>query len=348
MFIYAIILFYEISESEVYLSVHGILPLRFYIFFFYIRLTALLVLFLVNSKNQPLKTTIQLPRTYLLQHIIGETLQRCKPLATHYQIELEVMDDLASLVTVVGDAAMQKKLFELVITNTIKHSKASKIVFGARQLLQTEKDTLLEFSLTDDGTHPKLSSGNFGYFRSLITAKKMIESLSGKTELIAAPGLNTTLKFIIRYQWQNTAVAVQHAQPGYGNSMAGKKLLVAEDNEVNQKVIQRILIKEGISADFVSNGKEAVEACERKGSEYDLLLMDLQMPYMDGFQAALYIRKKLCSSIPIVALTIGAAEDNYARCMEAGMNHFIKKPFSAAELLTVISQCLLTKYEAAC
>lgn len=295
-----------------------------------------------------MKTITQPAKTYQLQEIINETIIPCRTLATGYGIELEVINDLVSFITIVGDVKAQKRLLELILTNTIKYSKASKIIFTTRQLLQSDKDVLVEFSLVDNGNARKAGSKNFSYFRSLVAAKALIEDLGGKSEVVASSGLNTTLKFIIKYEWQKAAPIRFHNKYGLSQSLKGKRVLVAEDNEVNQKIIEIMLRKEGIIAYFANNGKEAVDTFEKNGNCYDLILMDLQMPYMDGFQAANYIRKKLCSAIPIVALTIGCPNVNYAKCIEAGINHFIKKPFTETELLTAIDRFTEARYETAC
>lgn len=283
---------------------------------------------------------------YQLQQAITESIIPCRTLASNYGIELEVIDDLASLINVKANQKAQKRLIQLVLNNTIRHSKASKLVFTTRQLLQSGKELLIEFSLTDNGAVPKLSASSFVYFRTLVSVKRMVEHLNGKAELIAVPGLSTTLKIIIKYQWQDPAAITAPGRKILVKNI-GKNILVAEDNEVNQKVIRGIIEKNKMQADFVSNGKEAIDAFEKKGHSYDLILMDMQMPYMDGFQTANYIRKKLCSHIPIIALTVGSAHLNYTECIAAGMNHFIKKPFSERDLLAAIDSFSKIEYQKA-
>jgi len=295
-----------------------------------------------------LSTSSTPAQTYQLQEMISETILPCRKLASGLGVELEVINDLAASLTVKGDRALQKKLLHLVLATTIQHAKASRISLVIRQLLQSGKETLVEFSLVDNGMTRKLSAGNFAYFRSLAGTRKLIEHLGGKAGLITSPGMNTTLKFMMRYTREEPpTVKSQPGGGGAGKNLRGKKVLVAEDNEVNQKLIRQILERQGIGADFAANGKEAVEAMEKQEPPYDLVLMDLQMPYMDGFQAANYICKKLCRSIPIIGLTVGSADVNYVKCREAGMNHFIKKPFTEGELLAAIANYAETRYETA-
>jgi signal transduction histidine kinase/DNA-binding response OmpR family regulator len=111
------------------------------------------------------------------------------------------------------------------------------------------------------------------------------------------------------------------------------RVLVAEDNPVNQKVAIRQLERLGFTADAVANGVEAVEAVSRGG--YALVLMDVQMPEMDGFAAAREIRRRRLT-IPIVALTANALSGDRERCLEAGMDDYLSKPIVETELMRVL------------
>jgi CheY-like chemotaxis protein len=284
------------------------------------------------------KTTFQAPlATYRLQDIFSERLLTYRQLAHEYGIELEVIDDLASLITVAGDAQVQRNLLDIILPNTILYSRATRITFSTRQLLQSGNDLLLEFSLIDNGEFPPRRHEKLRYFRALVQAKRLIENLGGKAEIITVPGLNTTLKFLLRYQW-----APVEGEGGEGVSMGlrGRRILVAEDNEVNQQVIRRILSAQGVDVVVTANGKEAVETLERERDAFDLVLMDLQMPHMDGLEATQYIRRQLQHTVPIIALTTSSAQDLYTRCIEAGMNHFVQKPFAPEELVRAISSLL--------
>lgn len=117
-----------------------------------------------------------------------------------------------------------------------------------------------------------------------------------------------------------------------------KCILLAEDDQINQLVAVSMLKKMGYTADAVDNGKRAVEALSQK--PYDLVLMDCQMPELDGFEATRIIRSKtsgvLNHSIPIIALTAHAMSDNRDRCLNAGMNDFISKPITPVELARIV------------
>lgn len=124
----------------------------------------------------------------------------------------------------------------------------------------------------------------------------------------------------------------------------GKLVLIAEDNLINVKVVQVILTKMGYHSDSVLNGREALVSLATK--QYDLVLMDCQMPEMDGFEASRRIRKGEAgaqnSSIPIIALTANAMKGDREACMEAGMDDYVSKPIQFSELKQKMDQWLIT------
>ncbi|GEM_PF-4247680 len=117
-------------------------------------------------------------------------------------------------------------------------------------------------------------------------------------------------------------------------------LLLAEDNVINQQVTLGILKKFGIRADAVADGREAVKALE--GIPYDLVLMDVQMPEMDGYEATRLIRSSasavLNHQVPIIAITANALQGDQERCLEAGMNDYVSKPIAPEALVDALDQ----------
>ena len=122
------------------------------------------------------------------------------------------------------------------------------------------------------------------------------------------------------------------------SSISSFVILLAEDNPVNQKVAKRVLNHLGYQADIVNNGVEVVKAIAEKS--YDLILMDIQMPEMDGLEATKYIRKQEAESqlppILIVAMTANATDDDQNLCRDAGMNDYISKPIQIAKLKNLL------------
>ncbi len=137
---------------------------------------------------------------------------------------------------------------------------------------------------------------------------------------------------------QREKESVFHSEFSIQNSSLN--ILLAEDNLFNQKVALAVLKKYGFSADIANNGREAVESLQKKA--YDLVLMDMQMPEMDGIAAARMIRNPdsgvLNPHVPIVAMTANAAKEDRQKCLEAGMNDYLSKPLDPDKLVSVISR----------
>ena len=108
------------------------------------------------------------------------------------------------------------------------------------------------------------------------------------------------------------------------------KVLLAEDNMINQQVILKMLRRLGHEADSAVDGKAAVEAAIN--GKYDLILMDVQMPVMDGLEATRHIRRLLAGRPKIIALTASALKEDRERCLQAGMNDFLSKPIRLQDL----------------
>jgi CheY-like chemotaxis protein len=118
------------------------------------------------------------------------------------------------------------------------------------------------------------------------------------------------------------------------------RVLLAEDNVVNQKIALRLLEKAGMQVDVVVNGREAIAAVER--AAYDLILMDCQMPEMDGFEATAEIRRRERGNrhLPICALTANAMAGDRERCLAAGMDDYISKPIGLQQLQEAIQRLI--------
>jgi CheY-like chemotaxis protein len=131
--------------------------------------------------------------------------------------------------------------------------------------------------------------------------------------------------------------------PGGERAGASRKILLAEDNPVNQMVAARLLEKRGHQVTVAANGREAVAAVEREA--FDLVLMDVQMPEMDGFAATAAIRKAEIGTgrhLPIFALTARAMKGDAERCLLAGMDGYLPKPINSADLYAIVNGGLPT------
>jgi CheY-like chemotaxis protein len=278
-------------------------------------------------------------QTFELGGFLNDSLAPYKEFARQRNIELTIITDFASRVTLRADTQKIRMLLDTLFKATIDNSPTV-INFIIRQLLQFENTILLEFSLEDNGCLCA-SSKKFSYLRSLVLARSLIEELNGKSELVLEPDGSAMLKFMI-------SCTLKNEEGGKVNRLShlkGKKVLIVDDNESNQKTIVRLLETEGFECTVASHGRSAIELLEQN-DPYDLVLLDTLMPWMDGFETAGYIRKKLKNNVPIIAMFTRDKTWVPLMCREVGINNSIKKPFGANDILRMINETLLGQISA--
>jgi two-component system, sensor histidine kinase len=275
-------------------------------------------------------------QTFELGKFLNKSLAKHKEYAQQKNIDLTIVTDFASYITLKGDKIKIRSLLGNIIKNTIDNSGATSVVFSVRPLVKSGKEILLEFSLEDDGSILH-SSKKIAYFRSLVANKTLIEELNGKSEFINSPEGGSILKFIIGCALAGTSENYSHDN---GLSLLkGKKVLIVDDNEINRVTIAQFLQNKGIECTMASDGIKAIQLLEHN-NVYDLILLDILMPQMDGFETATYIRKKLKNHTHIIAMPARDKVWIPLLCKEAGIDKIIKKPFEPNDLLKLINSTL--------
>jgi hypothetical protein len=163
--------------------------------------------------------------------------------------------------------------------------------------------------------------------------------MHGKIEIISQYGVGTSVEFYLPYQSSDLTTSTPVAEPATtANSLAGLSFLVAEDEPINREILLENLIEDGAKVVMVTNGREAVERIIADGRDaYDVVLMDLQMPEMNGYEATRVIRE-LAPDLPIIAQTAHAFGEERDKCLAAGMVGHVSKPLDSNELLALIRQ----------
>ncbi|MYM71955.1 response regulator [Duganella sp. FT134W] len=136
------------------------------------------------------------------------------------------------------------------------------------------------------------------------------------------------------------APALQHAppEPAPALRLQGLRLLLVEDHPLNQLVARGMLEHAGASVEVAENGQLAVDRLRERAADYDIVLMDVQMPVMDGFAATRHIRRALGLTLPVLAMTAGVMQSEQDQCIDAGMDDFIAKPVDVEQMLDTISR----------
>ena len=170
----------------------------------------------------------------------------------------------------------------------------------------------------------------------LAISHRLVQLQGGSIAVKSIEGQGSIFSFELTYGYTSaegavSPVGVAAALADYNQCLAGKRFLVAEDNEVNQQLVEHVLRKGGGVVQLAGNGEEAIRHLAQ-GKNYDLIIMDLQMPVMDGYTATQRIRGELGSDIPIIAMTATALIGEQVRCFEVGMNDYMTKPFEFTDL----------------
>lgn len=252
-----------------------------------------------------------------------------------------------------GDATRLTQILVNLIGNSIKFTNDGKITLVIQEKSVNSDHTIIEFRVTDTGIgieEEKLETiferfrqaedsttrkyGGTGLGLSIV--RDLIYLQNGNIELKSEPGFGTIVKFSIPYKisaHQNQLTGSDHAVSAY-QFRKTIKILVVEDNVINQGLMSHFLDEFGIKHNLAGNGKEALETLKK--DFFDLIFMDIQMPEMDGYTAAREIRQTLKLNVPIVAMTAHAMAGEREKCISFGMNEHISKPIRESDLQQII------------
>ncbi len=247
-----------------------------------------------------------------------------------------------------GDPLRLHQVILNLMSNAVKFTGKGKITIGVQMLKEDEEKVEIRFSIADTGMgipEDKLSLifDNFqqaytdssrmigGTGLGLTIVKKLIEAQGGTISVKSKLNAGSVFSFILSFQKTNEKpVTVTDEEFVAETAIKNIKVLIAEDVPLNQLLMKTLLDDFGFKQDIVDNGKLAIEklaaAAKTPGDNYDIILMDLQMPEMNGFEATKYIRNQLHLDIPIIALTADVNQEDIQKCKASGMNDYISKP----------------------
>lgn len=170
--------------------------------------------------------------------------------------------------------------------------------------------------------------------------KRLVDYLDGKIDIESQQGKGTKVTVSLYLKLTDASVPTQKVKENVEISLTGKKILLTEDNQLNREIALAILEDKGAIVEQAENGMDAVEHIRENGADYyDYVLMDIQMPLMDGFEATKQIRKlEGTQNLPIIALSANAFEEDRKRAMDAGMNEHVAKPIDLDQLMKALAK----------
>ena len=269
----------------------------------------------------------------------------------HVAVSADIAEDLPR--HVIGDPLRLRQILTNVLSNAVKFTEQGTVTLHSRRLPDSaEGAALVELSVVDTGigipadkldvifekftqADTSISRRFGGTGLGLAITRSLLEMQKGSISVVSAPDKGSTFTLTLCY------TATDEYAPAFapvtGGSLKPGRVMIVEDNQVNQKLVSALLQKNGYTVAITSNGVEALEALEQE--DFRIILMDVQMPVMDGIEATRIIRRNpRWAATPIIAMTARAMEGDKQSCLSAGMNAYISKPIHAAHLLSVMEE----------
>ncbi len=289
-----------------------------------------------------------------LKIVIGKVRTSLSHAAEEKSLALTSSTEAGFSKAVMGDPVRLQQILTNLVNNAIKFTSEGGIDLSCTLTGESAGRASFLFSVTDTGIG--ISEENLGTIfekfkqedesvtrmyggtgLGLAISRQLVNLMGGELAVESEKGRGSRFFFTLDFETRDIAVLQDLNPRVYIDTeiLKGKSILVVEDNKFNQFIAKSILEKWNVITDIASNGREAIDKVRQK--KYDLILMDMQMPVLDGCSATRLIRQELHVSTPVIALTAFATKDAISRALDSGMNGYMTKPF---EEETLFSQLL--------
>ncbi|MEN9756463.1 MAG: hypothetical protein RL755_650 [Pseudomonadota bacterium] len=265
-----------------------------------------------------------------------------------------------------GDALKLKQILINLLNNSAKFTQKGFVNLEISLISQNEKEIQLQFSVKDSGigmneAQQKMLFQSFsqadtsisrrfgGTGLGLVISQKFVELMGGKITCTSTPDVGSEFSFTLPFETVKPSNVNDETSPQKtlsqriaeaAKSLENIHVLLVEDTPLNQQVASQFLRNAKLHVSIADNGKEALELIEK--STFDVVLMDVQMPVMDGIEATRIIRQiPQCTNLPIIAMSAGVTLDEQEKCQEVGMSDFIAKPINPVQMLEKIALSLV-------
>jgi PAS domain S-box-containing protein len=300
-----------------------------------------------------------------LRFVLNDTLRTLAIRARRKGIELTTNLPAEAPQHVVGDATRLRQVLVNLVGNAIKFTERGEVSVSVRVAESHADSTMLEFAVRDTGIgipakklkdifEPFIQADGSttrrygGTGLGLSISMRLVNLMGGQFWVESEVGKGSTFHFTssfgvgVQAAESASTAPEEPAEAAEPRSVAPRRFLLVEDNLVNQKLAVRLLEKQGHAVVVANNGREAIERLEReKFRGFDAVLMDVQMPEMDGFETTAEIRRReshVGARLPIVAMTAHAMKGDREKCLAAGMDGYVSKPIDVGELVAAIER----------
>lgn len=289
---------------------------------------------------------------FVFENVIGNVMNVLEPLAKKKGLKLlkQISNDVHNVLK--GDILRLEQVLFNLVGNSLKFTSKGKIFLKCEVLKDAKTFQRLQISVQDTGIGMEQSFAEniFNKFSQedkaitrkfggtglgMAITKELIQLMKGKINVQSQKGLGTTISFIIDLEKGNID-NIKKVQEEINVDISGVNVLLVEDNIINRMVAINSLNYFNCLVTEAANGIEAIEILKNKS--FDIILMDVQMPEMDGIDATMKIREELKLKTPIIALTANAFKSEVDKCKNAGMDDYITKPFEEFDLVETISK----------
>lgn len=306
----------------------------------------------IEANGMQLETTT-FRLTDVLENLsaMTETGARKKGLQLHFLVDTVTPERLT------GDVLRLEQVLLNLVNNAIKFTEKGEVNVHIGVAPGTQRDRVtLEFCVEDTGIglSPEQMDSLFRPFTQadasitrkyggtglgLAISRQLVQLMGGEMRVESEPGKGSRFTFTARFGLPEKArvPAAPDARDEDGRDITGAHILLVEDNAINQQIVREDLKHAGLVVSVANHGKEAVEMVQKQA--FDAVLMDLQMPVMDGYRATELIRADgRFDALPIIAMTAHAMAEDREKCLTAGMNAHVPKPFDVAQLLDLLRE----------
>lgn len=295
------------------------------------------------------------PQPCLLAELHDSVLSINRTAAEVKGLALAVESALTPSLQLEVDALRLRQVLVNLVGNAVKFTRQGRVTLGVRTVAMNDGRQALEWAVSDTGigiATDKLDRlfrpfsqvdgsttrtyGGTGL--GLAISQRLVSAMGGRIEVDSTPGAGSTFRFRLPLPVTQAAPAGTAKDSGMDTDLRRLNVLIAEDNEVNRLLLLRLLERLGIRAELACDGVEAVSRCGLQS--FDVVLMDMAMPGMDGLEATRLIRSCGMHQPRIIALTANAFESDRLACLEAGMDDFLAKPIDARQLAAKLAQAV--------